>query len=320
MFSAQLKAAVSAQDADPFARDIRILTTWFEGDFDNEEQLWFQNFPLSEVPEEEIVERLHYRHTRLAKSSLGEFVFLTERYLNNDPSKGYESWIVSFTSSSEKNGILMRQARSSLPKTFKSQLSSDDLDKIVSVSAPEFDPGCDVLWSRKAGQFEGRLVNENCDAQGMHSHATDAGVLTLSDSMYWKTRQLIGRDASATDHPAVTYETRKAKWFVCDMYFYSEQGDQFVKGIRVHSQGGTAQAVRESDGRVFEYLIREKAYPYYSVRPDFIYFSIRPEGEKFSSVFSVSDVDSRRIGMRTPEIGAFCHLDGYQFQELLETL
>ncbi|MDE0801215.1 MAG: hypothetical protein OSB02_10825 [Rhodospirillaceae bacterium] len=36
-----LTAAQEARPTDPNARDLLILTEWFEGEFDNEEQRWF---------------------------------------------------------------------------------------------------------------------------------------------------------------------------------------------------------------------------------------------------------------------------------------
>lgn len=320
LLAVQVQAAAPAQYADPFARDIRVMAKWFEGDFDNEEQLWFQDFPFSDVPAEKVVGRLHYRNTRLENSPLGDFVFLSERYVNHDPADGYQAWLVTFSSSKELNGILMRQAKLKSPSTFNSRLSESDLKKVARNTKAKFDAGCDVLWVRNAGQFEGRLLNDRCEDQGIYAESNQGAVVALSEKAYWKTRQLINADAAAEPAAPVTYELRKAKWFVCDMYFYSDNDTQVVEGLRIHSQGGTTKAVRESDGTVFEYLIREKAYPYYSVRPDFIYFSIRPEGDKISAVFSVNDIDSRMIGARTPDTGAFCHLDGYQFQEPLETL
>ena len=46
-------AAGAAPEDDPLARDLLVLTGWFEGEFDNEEQRWFQADPRSGTPEDE---------------------------------------------------------------------------------------------------------------------------------------------------------------------------------------------------------------------------------------------------------------------------
>ena len=51
--------AQAADTQDPFARDIKILADWFEGEFDNSEQLWFENFEAANVSDENKAERLH---------------------------------------------------------------------------------------------------------------------------------------------------------------------------------------------------------------------------------------------------------------------
>jgi len=73
------QTATSDEQADPFARDLKILTDWFEGEFDNEEQLWFENDPRSNTPEEERHIRLHTVHTRLDLPTFGEHVRNTRK-------------------------------------------------------------------------------------------------------------------------------------------------------------------------------------------------------------------------------------------------
>ena len=65
---------------------------------------------------------------------------------------------------------------------------------------------------------------------------------------------------------------------------------------------------------------RDKEYPYYSSRPDFIYFSICRKGEQASVVFTVNDPESRSLGVNTGELLAYCYRDGYGFREALEAL
>jgi hypothetical protein len=78
--------------------------------------------------------------------------------------------------------------------------------------------------------------------------------------------------------------------------------------------------VRAGDGKEFEILMREKEYPFYDSRPDFIYFSLREKGEERSIGFSINDPNSRVVGVRAESIGAFCNRKGYSFRETRELL
>lgn len=81
-----------------------------------------------------------------------------------------------------------------------------------------------------------------------------------------------------------------------------------------------ADVRRDRDDAEFTILMRNKEYPYYATRPDFIYFSIRRKGESRSVVFTVNDPLSRRLGVNFDGILAHCYLDGYDFRESYENL
>ena len=81
-------AAQAATEADPLARDLLVLTDWFEGEFDNEEQRWFQADPRSNTPEDERHVRVHATHQRIEAPEFGEHVFYVEEYTHGRSRKG----------------------------------------------------------------------------------------------------------------------------------------------------------------------------------------------------------------------------------------
>lgn len=324
----------AADYANPFTRDIKILADWFEGEFDNEEQIWFHRMSRAEG---EAPERIHTAHLRLDLPAFGDYVFYVEEYIDNDPSKIIRQRFVTFESDLEEGAIRMQQGFFKNPEKYVgayrnpskfSKLKPKDVFFMRDL-AP--DNECDVFWRRIADQFEGSMKEKACklgtDGRGPARYSVHD--MILSQNKYWRVdASLLEADDSLhrgtpLDEP---HKMRRARLYVCDYFFYGGEGagsartQQKVEGLIVHSQGGSATAVRESDGASFEIMMREKEYPYYDTRPDFIYYSLRRGGETTSVAYGVADANSRQFGVNQGEIGAFCHLKGYKFQESFDEL
>jgi len=316
---------VSADDAaDPFARDIKILTGWFEGEFDNSEQLWFENDRRSNTPEDEKHIRIHTNHSRLDLPDMGDHVFYVEEYKDNDPEEIFRQRIVIFSSDIEENAIRMKQG---FFKNTSKVKGGKNLNNLRSRDV-SFLKECDVFWRRDAGQFKGSMKPKACVFGDDDKRRYSVHDLTLSAYKYWRvdTTFLTSDDSLHAGEPVDRpFKMRKAKRYTCEVSFrptdqslsFQELGEQTQreKGLSIHSQGGEFEVTRKSDGTVFNYLMREKEYPYYAERPEFIYFSIREKEATRSTLYTVSDIDARRLGGQTAGIGFHCHRDGYEFQE-----
>lgn len=316
-------AHTTADDAEnPFARDILILTDWFEGEFDNEEQLWFHGRSRSK---DEKPVRLHTAHKRVSLPAFGDHVFYVEEYKDNDPSDIIRQRLVTFESDIENNAIRMQQG---FFKNGKSLLGTHlNTDLIAGLVADDvvFLPECDVFIRRVTDQFEGRMKEKVCVFGNGDERRYSVHNITLSKGKFWRTdaTYLVSDDSFFRGTPpGKPSELRKAQFYVCDFYFYGEdrRQEQVVKNLRIHSQGGIGDAVRTSDGQAFELLLREKEYPYYETRPDFIYYSLRKQGQRRSEAYGVADPASRTFGVNAGHVGAFCHLDGYSFRQSFEEL
>lgn len=317
-------AAQAAGEADPFARDLLVLTGWFEGEFDNEEQRWFQADPRSNTPEDERHVRVHTTHKRIQAPEFGEHVFYVEEYTENNPGQVYRQRLVIFSSEPEDGGIRMQQGFFHSPERFLGAQHKPGLFDALGPSDVFFLDQCDVYWTRVAGQFQGGMRPQACvfGEGALRRYAVHD--LYLSADKYWRVDStfLVADDTLHIGMPEDRpFEMRRVKAFTCNVTF-DPQGPspQEISGLRLHSQGGSFDVTRERDGQVFTVLMRDKEYPYYSTRPDFIYFSIRRKGEQASVVFTVNDPDSRSLGVNNGELLASCHRDGYGFRESLERL
>ena len=317
-------ATVAATEYDPLARDLLILTDWFEGEFDNEEQRWFQADPRSSTPEEERHVRVHTTHKRIEAPEFGEHVFYVEEYTHDDPERVFRQRLVIFSSAPEAGGIRMRQGFFNEPDRFLGAQHNPGLFDDLTAEDAFFLDECDVYWKRVAGQFEGGMRPKACVFGEGELRRYSVHDLYLSETKYWRVDStfLVADDSLHVGMPAdQPFELRRVKRFICGITFDPRGPEpQEITDISLHSQGGSADVTRERDGQEFTLLMRDKEYPYYSTRPDFIYFSIRRKGELASVVFTVNDPDSRSLAVNTGDLVASCYRDGYEFRESLEEL
>ena len=155
-------AAAAAPENDPFARDLLVLTDWFEGEFDNEEQRWFQADPRSQTPQEERHVRIHTTHKRIGAPEFGEHVFYVEEYTENNPANVYRQRLVIFSSAPEAGGIRMRQGFFHEPERFLGAQHNPGVFDALRPADAFFLDECDVYWRRVAGQFEGGMRPKAC--------------------------------------------------------------------------------------------------------------------------------------------------------------
>lgn len=120
------------EDSAPFERDLQVIATLLEGDFDNANQAYFD----SRVRREPMHKRLHIDVGPGERIPSGEQLFPIKAYWNGlEDSIAFEqTWALS--ASPENNAVRMR---------------------VVNNGAPGY---CDLFWQREAAQF--RATADNC--------------------------------------------------------------------------------------------------------------------------------------------------------------
>lgn len=322
--SASAQSPVYDRPIDPHARDLVLLTMWFEGEFDNEEQLWYQADPRSQTPEADRHVRLHTMHQRLDLPRFGEHVFYVEEYKENDPDDLVRQRFVLFSSEGLKGGIRMRQGFFKDPSAARG--AQYDPGRLADLSPDDvfFLDECDVFWRRTGDQFEGSMRPKACVFGEGDLRRYSVHNMVLSEDKYWRVdaTRLVADDTlhigHGEDNPT---KMRRAVTFVCEIRFVLEDGSaQTIEGLRIHSQGGTQTVTRRDSGQQYTLRMRDKEYPFYDTRPDFLFLSVRPTGARRSLAYAVSDPDARRLGLSAADVLAHCHREGYTFQQPLEAL
>ncbi|MEM6804069.1 MAG: chromophore lyase CpcT/CpeT, partial [Bacteroidota bacterium] len=148
--------------SDPYARDLRILLEYFEGEFDNDSQMWLEGRRDWKGNPDEKHQRMHTSHTAFTNEKLGEHVFYVEEYMEDDPEKISRQRVQSFHSDPEAGGIRMKifflkDAPEYIGAQHKqdllSELSPEDLFRIET---------CDLIFKRQGEQYHGSMEDKAC--------------------------------------------------------------------------------------------------------------------------------------------------------------
>lgn len=315
--------AQAANDWSPVSLDLELLANWFEGEFDNSDQLWFDRDPRSKTAKEDIHQRLHTTHIRLDKPEFGKYVFYVEEFVDHDPSKIIRQRLVIFSSDHGENADRVIRMRQGFLKDTKKVRGGKSLNNITEDDLFFLDE-CDVFWKRDGGQFEAKMKPKACVFGEGEKRRYSVHNMSLSPNRYWRvdTTFLISDNTLHSGVPLDRpIEMKRAHRYDCEITFRDKAHPvQKISDLSIHSEGGTAVVKRNSDGQEFEIMLRAKEYPFFNEQPDFLYFSIRKYGEDRAVAFSVSDLHSRRIGFNAGGIVPHCARVGYTFRETLTEL
>lgn len=300
---------------DPSARDLQRLVAWFEGDFDNQEQIWFENDWRSKVPVAERHERVHATHRRVDLPAFGQYVFYVEEYLNDNPGDVFRQRLVTFESAREA-GVRMKLWFFNDPASVRGAHLEPSILAHITPAALNVLAGCDVLWVLEGDQYVGGMRPRECVFGAGAERRYSQHDLVLSATKYWRVDRtfLLESDELHQGNVAgVPHKLMRTKVFSCDIHFYADDylagpnaDDQVFLDREIHSQGGAIAITRKSDGKEYVFRLRDKEYPYYEENSDFMFLSLRRGSEPFLA-YSLHDPAATLIGFNLGWVSAFCN-------------
>jgi hypothetical protein len=323
VFVPGLVAAQEALPMDPNARDLLILTDWFEGDFDNEEQRWFHTRNGGKGEPAHV--RMHAAHVRINAPALGDHVFYLQHHINDDPADLSRQRVGVFISEPEDNSIRMKQGF--FKDNAKALNAHIDPKKLSGLTEDDifFIEGCDIFWRRDADQYVANMKPKDCQFGEGDLLRYSVHRWTLSETKLWLVDSsfLMSDDSLHVGMPVdQPFRLRRSKIFECEVTFSNEDRStaRSIKDIRMHSQGGLVWFDPDKNGDVYGIRMRDKEYPFYSEMPDFLLFSLQKKGQSSMVGYALTDVDARRVGFNLGWVLGHCHREGYDFREPLVTL
>lgn len=301
---------VKAQN-DPNTRDLLILAKWFEGEFDNDSQLWYEG--RRSVKDKH--DRMHTIHAKIDSSAIGDHVFYVEEYIDDDPKNISRQRIVSFTSLVPDEGIEMaiyflKDAKKYVgaykdTSVFK-DFTKDDLFGL---------DGCNVIFQRDGEQYKGSMKEKACQFGEGKLKRYSVHDMVISKDQYWRVDRsfLVKDDSFYKGHPnEIPHKMRRAETYNCDVSFYVNSyaephpDDVKYKGIKIHNQGGMAWVVYPKNNKKYGFQLREKEYPFYGSGSDFFMMRFIEEGKKRSNMLVTAEPGTSKLSFNNGWASCFC--------------
>jgi len=306
-------AAVPVYAADRHARDLVILTTWFEGQFDNDEQLWFEQDYRWQGNESDKHRRNHATHIRLDMPKIGEHVFFVEEYLDNDPENVWRRRLVSFDSHAER-GLRLKLYFIKDNSIFE---SANPLDTIKNYDLDDVSdlPGCDIWFVREGEQYKGMMEPQACAFGEGEERRYSEHTMIISQNQYWRfdrTWLFSNGEQHSGETASEPSRMRRAHNYSCDVslpyesYAKPNEKDVKLKGLIVHDQGGTTSFEDPRTGKIYDLQLREKEYPYYTEGSEFFLLRIKEQGAKSSAALVTTAPRPEKVSVNLGKISAFC--------------
>ncbi len=306
--------------ADPNVRDLEVLSNLFEGEFDNDEQLWVEARRDWWGKPEEKHDRIHAIHKRIQADSIGKYVFYIEEYINDDPSNVGRQRIVSFESLIDKPGIAMKlyflkDAKKYLlnAETHEQMITNVSKDALFGLD------GCDVIFQRVGDQYHGSMVSKACQFGKGDEKRYSVHDIIISKTQYWRVDRtfLVSDDSFFKGHPNNDpHKMRKVNFYSCNVSFHekayylpSEKDKKYV-GLQVHDQGGVAYVENPIDGKTYFVQLRNKEYPFYPLKDsDFFFLRLKEKGQKASVALAFAEPNAKKIGFQMNWVSAICECE-----------
>lgn len=305
----------AAVSDDQSARDLQRIVAWFEGEFDNREQLWFEADQRSKVPEAVRHERVHATHRPVDLPEFGRHVFYVEEYLDDDPQKVFRQRLVTFESA-RHDGVRMKLW---FLKDAAAVRGADRdparLAKLTRADVTDL-PGCDVYWLPQGDQYVGGMRAKACVFGEGSDRRYSQHDLILAAESYWRLDRIfaVDTDKLLMGNPAgVPHKLDRAKRFACDVRFYGTDNyldgphpdDEEYLALPIHSQGGNLHVTRQKSSKAYTFRLNDKKYPYFEKRSDFMFLSVREAGKPFIA-YSLHDRAAAYIGLHLGWMSVAC--------------
>ncbi len=304
-------------DGDPNVRDLGLIAQWFEGEYDNDEQLWVENRSDWWGKADEKHERIHAVHKRINADKVGKYVFYVEEYLDDDRSKVSRQRIVSFVSMKDKPGIIMKLYF--IKDAEKYLIAGDSHEEVlanVTLESLFGLDGCDVIFQRNGEEFEGSMADKAWQFGKGDELRYSVHEMIISENEYWRVDRtfLVKDDSFFKGHPnAEPHKLRKVKFYTCDVSFYEKayympsEKDKSYKGLKVHDQGGTAYVLNPVDGKTYFIQLRNKEYPFYDLQEsNFFFLRLKEKGAQASTALAFAEPHAKKIGFQINWVSATC--------------
>lgn len=314
--------AAAVDKTDVLKRDFNTMVSWFEGEYDNMEQVYFDG--LLKVGPDEEHERIHSIFKRVSMPSVGDTVFYVEQYSDNDPDKIYRQRLYRFSTNQEREAIALNIY--SFKDTEAVRGAHNDDSKLSSLGVADIaamPDGCTVYWQKRANQFVGTMDRGACQIDSKRTGKTliFEDDLLLTESEIWIQDRASDTEGNYVygNKTGVAHKLVKQQIFNCWLYVPANkpagdtgnmvigtQGGQFLNNMTISDQGGEIWVPLEGEeGAKVGIKMRNVRWPYGNNRNSLVLYAHNDDSGRAVS-YAWTEPDAERIAINLRWIQASC--------------
>ena len=282
-------------------RSYREFQTLLEGEFDNQEQHYFDR--NLELPLPERHPRNHLSIARVDRDTDGLSLFYFQQYLDDDATALVRDQLLVTGLLPDGNGIRM----DIFPRPEGEPQGQWRLADLGS-------PRCTIHWQPELDHFVGRAVTPDCVGSDGDNGSTPPTVLLTESEFSIFDWGLAADGALPAQTPAGAFRNHRARVFTCWMSVTHPSGDgsTFRAGLKILDQGGRLWlASEEPEPAVAGIKIRRVRWPSGNNRDSLVLYAHQPDQDK-AVAYTWGDVDASRIAMNLRWMQASCTLSDDQ--------
>jgi len=295
-------------------RDFNLMMEWFEGEFDNMEQVYFDR--VLKVGEEEAHGRVHSIFKRVAAPAIGLHLFYVQQYSDGDPEKVYRQRLYRFSADYDRSAIALQIFSFKDAAAVKdAHLDPAKLEGLSDGDINAMPAGCTVFWQRRANQFVGSMDQGGCRIVSERSGMT----LLIEDDLLLTENEIWIQDR-ATDEAGnhvfgnkagVAHKLLKQQLFTCWIYAKddaAESGGHFKNGLKISDQGGEIWLPLTEEGKKVGVKMRNVHWPYGNNRNSLVLYAHNDDSGRAVS-YAWTEPDAKRIALNLRWVQASCTRD-----------
>jgi hypothetical protein len=303
----------------PLDKDLRLFLEYFEGEFNNHNQVNFEtnDFLDEQVPEEARHPWHHHTIRRVDAPAFGEYVFFSQ--INEEgPDGAVVRQRVHVLEPDHASGTIRQ-------RFFAIEAGQEGVDYPLDPAAlaalsPEslrgYPDGCQIVWRRQADQFRGEIAKGDCEVVSRRSGKTlyIYAEMVLSERESWHLEG--GTDENFNPifgAPGnVPYKLRRASYFSCWVAFLKdEENDDWdsFRDVRIHDQGGIAEfTTTHAEPREYRLQLMQTIFPA-GTWSDVLELFVYEKGNEKALSYTWTAIDSERIGINLRWMQAGCAVE-----------
>ena len=301
--AAALLLAFSAQATDLDA-EMALFLDWFEGEYDNNEQVWQQR--QDGIAEEDLHERIHHRFVPVAMPDLGEHVYFVLQTMDDDLDEVYRQRIYLFEQDADERAIRLTIYRMPDEAKYADAWKEPGLVADLDPATLSTSAGCEVYWRFNGEYFDGTMKDGACHFFSQRSqkeiYITDT--LRLTDTEIWigdKAFDAEGNKIFGRDEPHKNRKVRRFKgWMGVKKSTvdpgYEGEDMYFAGDVSIHTEGGMV-SLWDDDGEPTGYAIELAQLTYQNTSQPILKLGVIDESTGKTLVYSWTNTDAGRVGI-----------------------